>query len=479
MTTGTPTQRPALLLLCMAQFMLVLDFAIVNVALPTIKHDLAFTTGQLPWVVGAYALFFGGFLLIGVRAGDIFGRKRIFLIGLVAFTAASLVGGFATAPIVLIAARAVQGLAAAVVSPAVLALIAAGYEEGSARTSAMGWYGAVSSAGFTGGVLFGGILTGTLGWRAVMFVNVPVGIALIARAASRLVDDRVTGPRPRVDLPGAVLITASMCSIIYALTVASDQGWRAAQVTWLLAAGAVLLIAFVIVQTRTQTPLVPLGIFRNRSVTAGNGIAFLSGGVMAISTFFLTLYMQQLLHYSAIVSGFAFFPQAFIVVLASLPVVKLTERVGAKSVLAVGGVLLAVGSIALSLAPADGHFLPHILPWGLLLGLGVTVMMITTAVAATSGVPRHLAGLASGLYTSSRQMGVGLCLAVAVAAAGLGRGTDPIGSLHVGFQISAGLSVAIVVLAVAVLPRSRAAQPQAVGTEQAVRAAEPVEAPAQ
>jgi EmrB/QacA subfamily drug resistance transporter len=450
-------KRPPLGLLCSAQFMLVLDFAIVNVALPSMQRHLGFTDATLPWVVGAYALFFGGFLLIGGRAGDLFGRKRMFIAGMAIFTVASLVGGFATAPIVLIAARALQGLAAAAASPAVLAIIAGGYTEGRDRAKAMGVFGAVASAGFTGGVLAGGILTEYLGWRSVMFVNVPFGILLTVLAAKRVVADHGVAAGKRIDIPGALLITTSMCLISYALTVAANDGWGSRTVLWTLGGGAALLVVFAILQTRLAAPLVPPSIFRIRSVTAGDTIAFLSGGVMSISTFFLTLYMQQELGYSAIRTGLAFFPQAFIVVLASKFVAQYTGRFGAKPVLLVGAVLLVGGSAALTQVTAHGSFLVHILPGGLLLGVGVAVMMISTAVAATTGVPGAQMGLASGLYNSARQLGVGLCLALAVTIANVGHGAFPtIGGYQKAFELSALLSV-LITLTAAILPSRKPA----------------------
>ncbi|MEU3166588.1 MFS transporter [Streptosporangium sp. NPDC006930] len=455
---------PPLLLLCLAQFMLTLDFAIVNVALPWIKTDLSFTSGALPWVVGAYALFYGGFLLLGGRVGDIIGRKRMFVWGLAIFTIASLVGGFATSSVVLIVARALQGFSAAAVAPAVLAMIGAGFPEGEARAKAMGVFGAVSSVGFAGGVLAGGVLTEIFGWRAVMFINVPVGIVMVVRAAIRLDDDSVSRRSSRIDVPGAILVTASMCSIAYALTIASDEGWGSAGVLTPLIAGAALLVVFLFVQTRVSAPLVPLSIFRNRGVTGGNLVAFLSGGVMSISTFFITLYMQQVLGFSAILTGLAFFPQALVVVLASLPVAKTTARIGARPVLVVGALFLVVGSLVLALAPANGSFLLNVLPGGVLLGVGVTVMMISTAVAATSGVAGAQMGLASGLYNSNRQLGVGLCLGVAVAVASLVGGTGQgitIDGIQTAFWLSTALSVVIVIISATVLPAVRKPAPAA------------------
>lgn len=483
-TRGTLSAGKALLLLCSAQFMLTLDFAIVNIALPSIQRDLGFSEGALPWVVGAYALFFGGFLLVGGRAGDLFGRKRLFVAGLALFTLASLIGGLATAPIVLIAARAGQGLGAAATSPAVLALIAAAYPEGRKRAMAMGVFGAVASAGFSGGVLLGGVLTQGFGWRSVMFVNVPFGILLIAIAGLKLAADHQQGRRERVDVTGAVLITGGMCAIIYALTVAADRGWSATSVLVCLVGGVALVAAFVALQAalgaRGGSPLVPLGVFRNRSVVAGDVIAFLSGGVMSISTYFITLYMQEALGYSALKAGLAFFPQAFVVFLAAKFVADLTGSKGPRPLLIWGGVGLLAGSALLALIPADASFLLQILPGGVLLGLGVTVMMITTAVAATAGVENNRLGLASGIYNSSRQLGVGMCLALAVTLAGVGPQTDrgDVSGYHKAFILSAVLSLLIILFAIA-LPKVKPVTPWAQQDEdvEPVEDVEPEELP--
>jgi EmrB/QacA subfamily drug resistance transporter len=454
-----PGRRPPLLLLCLAQFMLTLDFAIVNVALPWIRTDLEFSSGGLPWVVGAYALFYGGFLLLGGRIGDVVGRKRMFVWGLGIFTLASLLGGFATEPLVLIVSRALQGLSAAAVAPAVLAMIGAGYPEGKERAKAMGIFGAVSSVGFAGGVLSGGVLTEVFSWRAVMFINVPVGLLMVLRASQRLADDRQQTRAARIDIPGAVLITAGMCSLAYALTVAADEGWGSAGVLVPLVGGVVLLGIFGYVQTRVATPLVPLSIFRNRGVTGGNLVAFLSGGVMSISTFFITLYLQHVLGFSAIKTGLAFFPQALVVVLASLPVALLTAKLGARPVLTVGALFLVAGSALLAVAPADGSFVVDVLPGGMLLGVGVTVMMISTAVAATSGLTGAQMGLASGLYNSNRQLGVGLCLGVAVTIASLAGAAGEslsVTGIQRAFWLSTGLSVVIAIISAVVVPKLQA-----------------------
>ncbi|MFI8293052.1 MFS transporter [Streptomyces sp. ms191] len=459
-TNGTAPARPPLLLLCSAQFMLVLDFAIVNVALGAMQRDLGFTASGLQWVVGAYALFYGGFLLLGGRAGDVFGRKRMFVAGLGIFTLASLVGGIATEPWQLVLARAVQGLSAAAVSPAVLAMIAGGFPEGPERVKAMGIFGAVSSAGFTGGVVAGGLLTEYLTWRAVMLVNVPVGIVLVALAARRLTADHRATRSSKLDLPGAILVTSAMCALTYGLTMASDRGWGSTPVLSSLIGGAVLLLAFLVVQTKVSEPLVPLSIFRNRALSSGNGIAFLSGGVMSVSTFFITMYMQQVLGYSALKASMGFFPQAFVVFLASLPVVKLTHKLGARTVLIIGGVLLALGSGLLAQVTADSSYALGVLPGGVLIGLGVTVMMISTAIAGTSGVSGPQMGLASGLFNSSRQLGVGLCLALGVAVAGVVHGTVakiPVSGFQNAFWFTTAISAAIVVVSVLGLRRTAVA----------------------
>ncbi|MEU8523086.1 MFS transporter [Streptomyces sp. NBC_01216] len=486
-THGTAAARPPLLLLCSAQFMLVLDFAIVNVALGAMQRDLGFTAGGLQWVVGAYALFYGGFLLLGGRAGDVFGRKRMFVTGLGVFTLASLVGGLATEPWLLVLARAVQGLSAAAVSPAVLAMIAGGFPEGPERVKAMGIFGAVSSAGFTGGVVAGGLLTEYLTWRAVMLVNVPVGIVLVALAARRLVADHRATRSASLDLPGAVLVTSAMCALTYGLTMASDRGWGSTPVLTSLIGGAVLLLVFLVVQTKVSEPLVPLSIFRNRALSSGNGIAFLSGGVMSVSTFCITMYMQQVLGYSPLKASMGFFPQAFVVFLASLPVVKLTHRLGARTVLIIGGVLLALGSGLLAQVTADSSYALGVLPGGVLIGLGVTVMMISTAIAGTSGVSGPQMGLASGLFNSSRQLGVGLCLALGVAIAGVAHGAGakiPVSGFQDAFWFTTAISAAIVVVSVFGLRRTAVASaataaPAAGGEQKAPVAANGATAAAQ
>ncbi len=463
-TRAESSATKTLLLLCCAQFMLVLDFAIVNIALPSIQRALDFTEGALPWVIGAYALFFGGFLLVGGRAGDLFGRKRMFVGGLVLFTAASLVAGLANSPLMLIIARASQGLAAAAVSPAVLALIAIAYPEGRKRAMAMGVFGAVASAGFSCGVLFGGLLTQAFGWRSVMFVNVPVGIVLIAFAVKMLVADHAAAIRQRVDVVGAVLITGGICTILYALTVAADKGWSSATVVWCLISGGVAVALFIALEAtlgaRGGSPLVPLGIFNNRSLVAGDLISFLSGGVMSVSTYFITLYMQEALGYSAMKAGLAFFPQAFVVFLAAKFVADWTGTKGPRPLLIVGALLLTAGSLLLAFVPADASFLLNLLPGGVLIGLGVTVMLIATAVSATAGVRPQQLGLASGIYNSSRQLGVGMCLALAVTLADVGPQTNPqdVSGYHVAFGISAGLSILIALFAVA-LPLAKPINP--------------------
>ncbi|WP_156754451.1 MFS transporter [Actinokineospora pegani] len=477
MSTQVATKRPPLMLLCLAQFILTLDFAIVNVALPWIKTDLAFTDGAMPWVVGAYALFYGGFLLLGGRVGDIIGRKRMFVWGLAVFTLASLVGGFADSPLLLIVSRALQGLSAAAVAPAVLAMIGAGYPEGAERAKAMGVFGAVSSVGFAGGVLAGGVLTEVFGWRAVMFVNIPVGIYMVVAAAMKLTDDSAQTRKARIDVPGAILVTASMCSIAYALTIASEQGWGAGGTLVPLVGGVVLLAAFIGLQAKVANPLVPLSIFANRGVTSGNLVAFLSGGVMSISTFFITLYLQHVLGFSAILTGLAFFPQALVVVFASLPVAKSTAKLGARPVLVFGSVFLIAGSLWLALTPADGSFAANVLPGGLALGVGITVMMISTAAAAMTGVAPQQMGLASGLYNSNRQLGVGLLLAVAVTIATLtgdATGAITVAGVQSAFWFSAGIATLVLLISLFLVPSLSKQAPAAAPVERAPEAEAPL-----
>ena len=338
---------------------------------------------------------------------------------------------------------------------------------GVARDKTRGVFGAGSCAGFAGGLLFGGILTEYLTWRAVMFVNVPVCLALVVVAARKIADDRVSNREAGIDILGAILVTGGMCSIIYALTIAADSGWTSSSVLRTVGLGVLMLVAFVALQAKLANPLMPLDLFKNRSVTGGNLIAFLSGGVMAISTFFFTLYMHTL-GYSAIKTGLAFFPQAFIVVLASLPVVKMTDRYGARAVLIAGGILLVGGTLLMTLVSADGTFLVNILPGGLFIGAGVTVMMIATAVAATSGVESQRMGLASGVYNSFRQLGVGLCLSAGVAIAQIDDSSPSVDSIRTGFMVAAILAVGIVLSSLMLPPNTSTARKR--GTEDEVLA---------
>ncbi|MFG2006877.1 MFS transporter [Spirillospora sp. NPDC048911] len=467
---GLSDRAKVAVLLCCAQFMLTLDFAIVNVALPSMQRGLGFSGSSLQWVVGAYGLLFGGFLLLGGRAGDVLGRKRLFVWGLAVFTAASLAGGLATDPIVLILARGLQGLSAAAVSPAVLALMSSLFTSPPDRAKAMGAVGAVSSAGFAGGVLAGGVLTEWLGWRWVMFVNIPAGIILIALAARMLTADhraaRAThqdtdggGERQRIDLPSALLVTSGTCSVIYALTASTDHGWTSAIVLSTLTAGIALIIAFLALQTRLSNPLVPLGIFTNRNVSAGNAIAFAAGGVMSVSTYFLTLYLQHTLHYSALRAGLAFFPQALAILLTSKFIAQSTGRSGPRPVLLTGVVFLAAGSLILTTVPhhptdTTTAYLLHVLPGSVLLGLGLSTMMISTAFAAMAGVAPPQLGLASGLVNSNRQLGVAVLLAIAVS---LTNPQNP--DYQVAFGFTTTLAILIAALTLTLAPRTSAKTP--------------------
>jgi EmrB/QacA subfamily drug resistance transporter len=405
----------ALALLCAAQFMVVLDFSIVNVALPSMQKSLGFSPTTLQWVVSAYSLLFGGFLLLGGRAADLFGRRRVFLLGLVLFTLASLGGGFAQSPLELIVARASQGLAASIVAPSVLSLITTTFPQGAGRNRALGTFGAVASAGFASGVILGGLLTSAFGWRWVLFVNVPIGLTIIALTPLLLPESR--GAKKRLDLPGSAAVTLALAVLIYALSQANAAGWGSLQTIGSLVLAALLLVAFLSLEARTRDPLVRLSIFRLRTLTGADTCGLLFGASLGPTLFILTLYLQNVLGYSPVLTGFAFLPHALIVTFTTNLVSRLTTRLGVKPGMVTGAVVLAVGLFWLSRMSAHDQYWAIILPGTLLVGLGVAFQIVTVAIAATEGVADDEQGLASGLFNTSQQVGSALGVAILVAVA--------------------------------------------------------------
>jgi EmrB/QacA subfamily drug resistance transporter len=406
-----------LILLCVAQFVVVLDASIVNVALPSIGRALDFSQTNLPWVVNAYVLTFGGFLLLGGRMADLLGRRRVFMGGLVLFALASLAGGFAQSESWLIAARAVQGLGAAILSPAALSIVTTTFRDGAERNKALGLWGAVAGSGGAAGVLLGGVLTEWVGWEWVLWVNVPIGIAAAALAPSLIGESRSEGQARSFDVAGAVSITAALSILVYALVDATDAGWGSTQTISLLAASAVLQAAFVVIELRSKAPLVPFRIFRLRTLTGANVVGLLVGASLFSMFFFISLYMQQVLGYSAIKSGLSYLPLALTIIVAAGIASQLVTRVGYKPVLVTGMAFIAAGLVWFGQVSVDGGYLSDILGPSLLAAVGLGFSFVPVTIAAVAGVQEQEAGLASGLINTSQQVGGALGLAVLATVA--------------------------------------------------------------
>src|SRR5262245_17917325 len=414
----TDRRWSALALIVTAQFMVILDIAIVNVALPSIQSDLDFSQANLQWVISAYAILFGGFLLLGGRLADLLGRRRLFIIGLAIFAASSLLCGLAWSEGSLIAFRAAQGFGGALVAPAALSLLITTFAEGRKRNLALGIYGAASGSGAAVGVLLGGVLTSYLSWSWVFFINVPVGIAAIALAPVLLAEGRAGLGHRHFDFPGAASITAGLMLLVYATTRATSDGWGAPTTLALFAAAGALVLAFVVIELRSPSPLLPLRIFRLRTLVGANAAMAIVGGVAFSEFFLLTLYLQDVLHYSAIKTGVAFSAFALAVVAASNVAQLVVGRVGVRPALT-GGLLASAVSVAwLARLPVDGSYFWDIFPAFVLGGVGMGFSFVPVTIAGLTGVERADAGVASGLINTSRQIGgaIGLAAASAVAA---------------------------------------------------------------
>lgn len=405
----------ALALLSAAQFMVVLDFSIVNIALPSIQRDLSLSTPDLQWIVTAYSLTFGGFLLLGGRMSDLYGRRRLLLIGLVIFSLASLVGGLSPSGLFLIASRAVQGLGAALVAPTSISLVTTTFAEGPERNKAFGVIGALASAGFAAGAILGGLLTAGPGWRWVMFVNVPIGIAAFILTPILIDESRAQLKDRRLDVLGAVMVTAGLIALVYALTQGNVVGWLTLQTLGLIVLAVVLLVTFVIIELRSPFPLVRLGIFRIRTVTGANLVTLIAPGVFGSIVFILTLYMQKVLGYSALLTGLAFLPLAGMVLITSNVASRLVARLGVKPFLVGGMIVLVIGILLLTGMSPHGTFVGTLLPGTLVVALGMGPIFATMVIAATAGVSNDEQGLASGLFNTTLQVGSGLCLAIVSA----------------------------------------------------------------
>jgi EmrB/QacA subfamily drug resistance transporter len=413
MTDPVEHRWQALALVCAAFFMVVLDVSIVTVALPSIARSLHLSQSNLQWVLTAYAITFGGFLLLGGRAGDLLGRRLMFVVGLTLFTAMSLVCGLATSEAMLIAARALQGLGAAIISPATLSIITTTFEEGPDRNKALGIWGAMGGAGAAAGVLFGGILTKYFGWQWIFFVNVPVGALVLALTPFRVRESRAPLETRRFDAVGAVVVTSGLALLVYAISEAPTAGWGSAQTIGLLVAALILLGSFVALEARSKAPLMPLGIFRIGNIAASNGVAILLGAVVFANFFLLTLYVQDVLNYSALRTGLTFLATAGTTVILAGVAQALTTRYGPRPVLGIGMAVLTAGMIFYAQIPVDGQYVRNLLPGYLLVGVGLSMAFVSVSIAALQGVHDREAGLASGLLNTSQQIGGALGVAVA------------------------------------------------------------------
>jgi EmrB/QacA subfamily drug resistance transporter len=411
MTEVDPLRWKALAVVCAAFFMTVLDVSIVNVALPSIGKALDFSRESLQWVITAYAITFGGFLLLGGRAADLLGRRRVFLAGVVVFTAASFVCGLAWSEGVLIASRAVQGLGAAIISPAALSIVTTTFEEGAERNKALGIWGAIGGSGAAVGVLAGGVLTKYLGWEWIFFVNVPVGV-LALLIAPRFVRESRAGRDSSQDVAGAITVTAGLALLVYAVSNAPDHGWSSGWTLSRLAVAVVLLVAFLVVESRAKDPIMPFRIFRVSTVAGANVAGLLLGGVVFANFFLLTLYVQQVLGWSALKTGGTFIATAGTAVLWAGLAQALVTRIGPKTVMAIGFAAMIAGMLWYTQIPVHASYWSDLLPGYLLVGFGLPFSFIPVSIAALAGVQSHEAGLASGLINTAQQIGGAIGVAV-------------------------------------------------------------------
>ncbi|MCU1410767.1 MAG: hypothetical protein JWR04_1474 [Rhodoglobus sp.] len=435
MTTITAIPRStrrwlALVVLALAQFLVILDASIVNVALPVVGAQFGLDTVTLAWVITAYVLPFGGLLLLGGRLADRYGHRRLFLIGTVGFVAASALAGLAGGGEMLLVARALQGASAALLAPAALALLTQLFPEPADRTKALGIWGSVAGIGAVAGVLLGGVLTASLGWRAVFFVNVPIGLLVLVFIPMLITRDPATA-RTRLDFAGAATITGALVAAVFALSMAQQLGFAHPVTLGLIAAALALGAAFIAIERRTAEPLVPLGIFRNRNLATGNVIVLLVGAAMVGLFFAISVYTQSVLGYDALQAGLSQLPLAGVLVLVAGSAPAIIGRLGEKRTLIVSLVVLAAGLVWLSAAPSDAVYLVHLLGPGLLIGAGIGGALVTATQLSVDGVQGGEAGLAGGLVNTSQQIGGALGLAVLASIA----------TARTGDLVSAGATV--------------------------------------
>jgi EmrB/QacA subfamily drug resistance transporter len=437
-----------LVLVCMAQFMVVLDATITNVALPSIQADLGMSDADLQWIVNAYTLVFGGFLLLGGRAGDLVGRKRVFLVGVALFTVASMLCGLASSQEQLIIGRGLQGLGAALVSPAALSIVTTTFEEGAERTKAMGVWAAIAVGGGAVGLVLGGALTDYLSWPWIFFVNVPVGIAAFVLSLRLVPESRDEHAHRSFDVAGAVTITSALILLVYGIVRSAEKGWGSTEVIALLAVSALLHAAFVVIEQRSKAPLVRLSILRVRSVRSANIVMLLVASGLFAMFFFNTLYVQRVLGYTALEAGLAFLPFTVGIIVGSVLSQKLIPALGARDVPVLGLALGVLGMLAFLRLEPGGSYVPDLLPGILLASVGMGLVFVPVTLIATSGVSPDDAGLVSGMFNTSQQVGGALGLAVLSTLAanrtadellGLGReptSADQASALVEGFHVA-------------------------------------------
>lgn len=458
-----------LVLCCLAQFMIILDVSIVNVALPSIRADLGFSAADLQWVVNAYTLAFAGFLLLGGRAADLVGRRVVFIAGMAVFGAASLVGGFAQDDEMLVAARAAQGLGGAIVAPATLSILTTTFTEGAERNRALGLWAAMGGAGGAAGALLGGVLTQWLSWRWILFINVPIGLGAALVATRVLLPGRGRKTGRHFDLAGAITVTAGLVVLTYGIVGSEQHGWGSARTLALLAAGAALLAGFTLIEGRlAAAPLVPLRIFGSRQLTGANLVVFLMGSAAFAMWYFVSLYLQEVLRFSPIQAGLSFLPMTLAIVACSQIASRLTGRIGAGRVLTVGMSSIGLGMLLFAQVRVDGTYLVDVLVPSLLAAMGIGFSFVPVTIAATAGVASGEAGLASGLVNTSRQVGGSLGLAL-LATFATQRSADLAGSLDRATALTEGFQRAFLLggllalvgaaAAAGLLSRQPAAQP--------------------
>jgi len=446
-----------LVLVCIAQFMVILDATIVNVALPSIQHGLHFTASSLQWVVNAYTLIFGGFLLLGGRASDLLGRQRLFVAGVIVFTIASLINGIATSSGMLIGGRALQGLGAALVSPAALSIVTTTFAEGAERTKALGIWSSIAAGGGAVGLVLGGLLTETLSWRWVFFINLPIGIAAALLSLRYIRNTRAENEPDTADVAGAVTVTGGLLVLVYGIVKAQAYGWASGKTLGLGALALALLGAFVVIELRSKAPLIRLGILRLRSLSASNiAMLFVASGLFAMF-YFAGIYLQEIRHYGPLKAGLSFLPFTFGIVIGAVASQQLIKRIGIRAVVFIGLTLGSLGLLYFTQLTTHSTYLADVFPSVAVMSIGMGMTFVPLTLLATTNIDVEDAGLASGLFNTSQQVGGALGLAVLSTLATsrtshlLGTGVAQSSAMTSGYRVAFGVGAALLVAAVVVV----------------------------